>query len=95
MKFVPSPFIYDILDAATKPGRVKVAERIADDARGVWQNDSGEYDRSIQVFTYGDSGVGTEATDPGAIPIEYGSEDTPVQAPIRTAASRHGRFEPS
>jgi len=95
-RFDASPFLNGLLAEVSTPGRMKVAQAIVEDAQDVWPNDSGDYDRSIDVFTYGDgTGVGAEATDPGAIPIEYGSDDTPAQAPMRTAAARHGRFEPS
>ena len=67
-------------------GRLKGAAETVHD-------DTGHYADSLRVFD-DDRGIGGETTDIAGHIIEWGSENTDPQAPLRTGAMGAGRFEP-
>ena len=92
-RFAPSPALDAIAQDATRPQRLATAQRIVVGARSANTDDTGNYDRSLHTFD-DRRGVGAQTDDIFGHGIEYGSINTPAQAPIRTAAANAGRFDP-
>lgn len=92
-RFVPGPNFAQVADDAAEPGLVKVAGKITAGAARNVSTDTGYYADSLRVEV-DNRGVVAETTDFAGHIIEWGSIDHPPQAPIRSAASELGRFEP-
>lgn len=58
-------------------GKLELANEIADYAKSISPEDSGEYKDGIKVRRHGRGGVGVHWTDPKSNLIENGTEDTP------------------
>lgn len=91
--FVPSPDMPAIVIDAARGQLRDVAEKGARIARRNAPVKTGAFRSSIHAFD-DRRGVGFQSADPAAVPIEYGSDDTPPHGTIRSAASELGEFQP-
>ena len=92
-RFVPGPAFYVEAVKATAPARRELAKKVIAGAKATVHDDTGHYAESLRVFD-DDRGIGAETTDVAGHIIEWGSEKTDPQAPLRTGAMDAGRFEP-
>lgn len=66
--------------------KLELANEIADYAKSIAPEDSGDYIDGIEVRRYGKTGVGVVFTDPKSNLIEYGTIDTPAFAVMAKTA---------
>ena len=71
-------------------GKLELANEVADYARSIAPEDSGEYKDGIKARRYGRNGVGVVFSDPKSHLIEYGTVDTPAFA-VRARTIEHFR----
>ena len=76
-----------------RPHREALARRGVSITKRSNTDDSGHYDTTVHTFD-DRRGIGWQVDDIAGHIIEWGSIKTQAQAPVRTAASEVGQFQP-